>query len=179
MKTTIILIVSGLLMCIFLAYSAQTPELTHRSILHGQVDILIPKNFVVMTQEMVKIKYPSSRRPSLVYSNSNLSVNVAFNLTQHQVTQSLLDSYRRGMVATMKKAHPSAMWKGTGMTTIKGRKVGYCELITHAIDQKVYNLIFFTDVNNRLLMCTFNCVEKKLPVWETTAKQIMNSLTIK
>ena len=62
---------------------------------------------------------------------------------------------------------------------MNGRKVGFVELITPAIDTKVYNLIFFTDLNGQLLLCTFNCTEKNIGQWQPAAKEIMASLKLK
>jgi hypothetical protein len=168
----------GLLSVILISWTTPTSELEKRKILNDKVEILLPKEFGIMSEEMMKTKYPSERRPTLVYTNKTGGINVAFNHTASKASQTQIEAYKDNFVGTFKNLYPSAEWKGTGVKEINGRKVGYMELITPAIDTKIYNLMFFTDLDGRLLLCTFNCVEKERQNWTESAKQIMNSLTI-
>jgi hypothetical protein len=176
MKITLLLVLLGLGL---VSLTIPTIELVRKTILNEKVEILLPKDFEIMTEDMLNIKYPSSRRPTLVYTDETGGINVAFNHTTSNASPQQIDAYKDNLVATFKNAYPSAEWKGTGMKVINGKNVGYVELITPAIDTKIYNLIFFTDLDDRLLLCTFNCVEKKQKDWKESAQQIMNSLKIK
>jgi hypothetical protein len=53
---------------------------------------------------------------------------------------------------------------------INGKEVGYLEFLTSAMDTEIYNLIFFTDLDGKLLLCTFNCTKKSIDEWSTIAK---------
>lgn len=156
-----------------------TIDLETKSLLNNRITLKVPKEFDIMSEEMTKLKYPSERRPTLVYSNPSGGINVALNLTQSRANQQLIEPYEENLVQTFKKLYPSAEWKSNGVTTVNGRKVGYMELVTPAIDTDVYNLIFFTDVDGKLLLCTFNCTKKSISEWTPIAKEIMNSLTVK
>ncbi len=83
--------------------------------------------------------------------------------------QSLIEAYVELIENSFKSAYPSAEWKNKGTQEINGRKIGYLEVITPAIDTKIYNLLFFTDLNDQLLLCTFNCTEKDIEDWTETA----------
>ena len=170
--------VIGLLGVMLISWTSPTIELENRKVLGGKVEILLPKEFEVMSEDMMKLKYPSERRPTLVYTDKTGGVNVAFNHTENKASQQQIDVFKESFVSTFKNLYPSAEWKGTGVTEINGRKVGYLELVTPAIDTKIYNLMFFTDLDGRLLLCTFNCVAKKEKDWLEPAKQIMNSLKV-
>lgn len=165
----------------FLLISATliSEQLEKKLVLKNRVEILLPKGFEIMSGEMLKLKYPSERRPTLVYTDKDGTINVAFNHTTNKATQSQIEAYKNNMVSTFKNLYPSAKWISNGVKVVNGRKVGYMELVTPAIDQKVYNLIFFTDLDGRLLLSTFNCVEKKQKDWQSTAHQIMQSTKIK
>lgn len=156
-----------------------TNDLETKSLLNDKVELKIPIEFGVMSEELMKLKYPSERRPALVYTNETGGINIALNLTQHQASQQLIPSFKDNFVQTFKGLYPSAEWKDSGVTTINGREVGYLELVTPAIDTEIYNLIFFTDLDGKLLLCTFNCTQKSIDEWAPTAKEIMNSLKIK
>ena len=128
---------------------------------------------------MMKMKYPSERRPALVYTNKTGGINVALNLTQNKASQNLIPTYQDNFVKTFENLYPSADWKSKGIKEINGQKIGYLELITPAMDTEIYNLIFFTDLDGKLLICTFNCTKKGMTEWTPIAKEIMNSLKIK
>jgi hypothetical protein len=156
-----------------------TTKLETKSLLDNKVELKIPKDFEIMSEEMMKLKYPSERRPALVYTNESGGINVALNLTQNDANQDIISAYKDNFVQSFKNLYPSAEWKDSGVNEINGRKVGYLELVTPAIDTEIYNLIFFTDLDGKLLLCTFNCTKKDITEWTSIAKEIMNSLKIK
>ncbi|MBQ0734196.1 hypothetical protein J9332_07725 [Aquimarina celericrescens] len=156
-----------------------TIDLETKSLLNEKVELKIPKDFDIMSEELMKLKYPSDRRPTLVYSNESGGINIALNLTQNQASQQMIPAYQDNFVQTFKNLYPSAEWKDNGIKMINGKKVGYLELVTPAIDTEIYNLLFFTDLDGKLLLCTFNCTKKSIDKWTPIAKEIMNSLKIK
>jgi len=169
----------GVLIIPLLSMSIGKIELVSKLVLNNKVELKIPKEFNIMSEELMKLKYPSERRPTLVYSNETGGINVALNLTENKANQDLIEPYVANFVNTFKNMYPSAEWKGSGTKDINGQKIGFLKLITPAIDTKIYNVMFFTDLNGKLLLCTFNCTEKSIKEWETTADEIMNSLKIK
>lgn len=156
-----------------------TIDLEIKSLLNGKVELKVPKAFDIMSEELMKLKYPSEKRPTLVYTDESGGINVALNLTQNQASQQMIPAYKDNFVQAFKNLYPSAEWKDSGVKTINGKKVGYLELVTPAIDTEIYNLMFFTDLDGKLLLCTFNCTEKSIDEWTPVAKEIMSSLKIK
>ncbi len=154
-------------------------DMETKSLLNDKLELKMPKDFDRMSEELMKLKYPSERRPTLVYSNESGGINVAINLTQNQANQQMIPAYKDNFVQTFKNLYPSAEWKDSDVKTINGKKVGYLELVTPAIDTEIYNLIFFTDLDGKLLLCTFNCTKESIVEWTPAAKEIMNSMKIK
>ncbi len=171
--------IAALLCSILLSWKLDPVELEKKNILEGKVEILVPKHFGIMPEEMLLLKYPSANRPTLVYSDEDGTVNIAFNLTASKASQQQLESYKKVFISTFKSSFPNAEWEGNGIKEINGRKVGYLEVVTQAIDTKIYNLLFFTDLDGRLLICTFNCTVENRAEWDEPGKRIFNSLTIK
>lgn len=154
-------------------------DLETKSLFNDKVELKIPKGFEIMSEELLKFKYPSERRPTLVYTDESGGINVTLNLTKHPVSQKLISSYKDSFIQNFKYLHPLAEWKDSGIKMINGKKVGYLELITPAVDTDIYNLMFFTDLDGKLLLCTFNCTKNNIKEWKPTAKEIMNSLRTK
>lgn len=165
------------LLAIFLLSAATVgTELEEKILLDKKVSLKIPKGFEVMQEEMLKVKYPAERRPTLVYTNASGGINVALNLTANKASQELMPAYQENFRQMFTKLYPSAKGIQSGVEEVNGRKVGFIELVTPAIDTEIYNLIFFTDVDGQLLLCTFNCTVKDQVAWQPTAKEIMVSL---
>lgn len=162
-----------------ISFGQPSINLKTKSLLNDNVEIMIPEGFKIMSEEMLKLKYPSANRPTIVYTNDSGSINVALNLTISSASQDLIPQFKEALQNTFRQVYPSAKWKGNGINTINDKKVGYLELITPAIDTEVYNLIFFTDVNSKLLLCTFNCTVQYLKEWQSIGDEIMNSLKVK
>jgi len=150
-----------------------------KTILDNKIEIKLPQEFDIMSEEMINFKYPSENRPTLIYTNEKGSINVAFNLLESLASQEEIQSYREYFVPYMTKLYPTAEWIEDGILEINNRKVGFIELISPAIDTKIYNLMFFTDVDGKLLLCTFNCTTTNMKEWEAIAKEIMNSIVVK
>lgn len=153
-------------------------KLEKRQLLGGKIEILVPTDFKKMDQETLNLKYPSAQRPTLVYTNEKASVNAAFNLTENPANQDLMESYQANFVTTFEQLYANAEWLDKGVQEVDGRKVGMLELVTPAVDTEIYNLIFFTNLNDKLLICSFNCTKEKQADWQKVAKEIMQSLSI-
>lgn len=63
-------------------------DLTVISVLNDQVSILAPEGFGLMPNDILEMKYPSSRRPTEVLSDSTGGVTLAFNHTKNAMLPS-------------------------------------------------------------------------------------------
>ena len=154
-------------------------ELEKRSILNNKIEILIPKEFKEMSREMLDLKYKGKNKPTLVFTDEDGTVNIAFSHFSEKADEKMMEGYKNAFKASFKNSFPNADWKGEGVRLINGRKIGYLRLVTDAIDQKVYNSLFFTHFQGRLLVATFNCTEKLYPKWEKISEEIIESFVVK
>jgi hypothetical protein len=146
--------------------------------LDGKATLLIPKDFGPMREEMIKIKYPRERPPTVVYTNERGSVNVALNHTASKATAAQLPSLHKSMEDTFKKTFPTAEWVSSEMVTINGRRWFLLDLWTPTIDTTVRNMIVGTSLNGRLLLVTFNVTKELEETWSDAGKAVIESLRI-
>jgi hypothetical protein len=154
-------------------------ELEKKLILDNKVEILMPKGWKPMSEELIKIKYPGTRPPKLVYSDNTGAISLAFNHTESKANPENLEKYKDVLKESLENAYPDAVWEESGMKEINGKKMGFFRIITDTPNDKIYNYMLFTDFDGKLLICSFNCVEKKLKEWKPVAAEIMNSLSFK
>lgn len=67
-------------------------QLLQRNILSKTVAIRLPSNFTQMNNYALSIKYPKNNKPSEAYTNSDATVNIAFNRTEESLTDSKVNS---------------------------------------------------------------------------------------
>nr|WP_238333174.1 hypothetical protein [Brevibacillus laterosporus] len=151
---------------------------SERSLLDEKIRIPMPKSFTPMTSEMAALKYPSERRPTLIFTNSSASINLAINHTQNRLTDAEMEEFTAVMVQLLRKTQKLLQWHGDGVKEINGKPIGYCEFLTPAYNVNLYNFMFFTELDGKALLCTFNCTEDEMEDWRLVARGMMESLVI-
>lgn len=151
-------------------------QVMEQPLLDGKMIIRMPKLFSIMSAELASLKYPSERRPNLIYTDTSSSINLAFNLTPHRLNEDGVAAFQENMMDILEQAQPSADWLDTDVQKIDGKTVGFLEVITPAIDGEIFNLMFFASVEGRALIGTFNCMEDDLDTWRPIARAMMESL---
>jgi hypothetical protein len=153
--------------------------LEKRTLLNGKIEMLIPKEFKVMESDVLKIKYTGNMKPELVLTNENATTTIALTFIAARADSSLIQPYTENIMQTYKKGYPTATWHKNGVRSINGKKVGYIILSHDAQDKtKVFDYLFLTDVDGKLLVGSFNCEEKERTKWESVGEQIVTSLKV-
>ncbi len=163
----------------FLMAAISGIKLETMSLLDNRIELKVPSDFDIMDEETLKTKYPTEQRPTLVYTDKSTAINVALNLTENPASQELIEPYQEALLQNFKTTYPDAEWKNSEVIEVHGREIGYLEFIISVPDSKIYNRIFFTDLNDKLLLCSFNCTTEHMKEWESVSKEIMHSLKLK
>ncbi|AKF92346.1 hypothetical protein J5TS2_16650 [Brevibacillus halotolerans] len=149
-----------------------------RSLLEDKLSIPMPKAFTPMSPETAALKYPSERRPTLIYTNSTGSINVAINHTQTRLTDAEMKEFTAAMVHLLRKTQKLLQWHGDDVVEVNGKPIGYCEFLTPAYNVNLYNFMFFTELDGKALLCTFNCTEDEMDDWRLVARGMMEAVVI-
>lgn len=168
-----------LILLLFPFFSFGQAKLDTVSILNGKVKILAPKQLSSMTEEMWKAKYQTRPRPIMVLTDEDGEVNLIADLTQQPATENQIAAFKDFQIQQLKSKRPDLNLLNEGVKTINGKQVGFFKFVTQAVDQKVFNYYFFSIVDGKVLLFTFNCIESLQKKWEATADSIVASLTIK
>jgi len=155
-----------------------TIALKEQSVMSGLATILIPEQFVIMTDEMKQIKYPSGNAPKEVYTNEEGSINVALSETGSPLKEEDLEAFKEQIVAMYQPI--ATEWIEDSIGEINGKKAGYLTFIVTAEgdNTSVYNSMLFTVVDDELIIVTFNCLQEQLEEWKTTGNEIIQSFKI-
>jgi len=150
--------------------------LAEQSVLGGTLSLLLPSGFEPMSQQMLQTKYPSANRPSLVYTNSTGSINIAINHTQNAVQPSQLKQLHQALDSATRQQVPDGNWRFSGFQTYNGTEWVQLEFLSDAADTKIENMMTATSVDGRMLVVSFNVTEELAGEWLPVGREIIQSL---
>ena len=153
-------------------------EFHRESLFEAKVSIMVPNTFTIMDPELAAFKYPSEHRPDLIFSNESGSITLGFNHTRSQVKEDQIENFKDYLIQNLQKMQPSITILEDGIKNINEQPVGYFEFISSALDSDIYNLMFFTELEGRVLLGNFNCLEKDLEQWQGIAKGMLETIRI-
>lgn len=154
-------------------------KLEKKSFLDNKIELSVPVDFKSMSAEILAVKYPNrNQKPDLVLTDADAEVNVVISLIPQPIKPEQIGAFKDFQISSLKKIHPDAKWMAEGVKIINGKNIGYFKFISQAVDQPVFNYYFFTDLDGKVLLLSFNCTEKLLPKWEDTAELIVSSLKV-
>lgn len=153
--------------------------LTERSAYDGAVSILVPRSFTVMSDDMLRVKYPNQIPPEIVYTDESGAVNLAMSLTPQEIAPDQMEEARQLIDRALKDAYPSATWYRSEVFDRDGRRFFILDVMTPAADTQVRNVILGTPFRERLLVVTFNVSRELVPTWIETGQKMLASLKFK
>lgn len=151
-------------------------QVIDQSMMEGKITFRMPRLFSIMDPELASLKYPSERRPNIIYTDESTTINLAFNAIQYALSDEEVEDFRDDMAEALEQAQPSAQWMEKEMAVINDKAIGFIEVITPALDGNIYNLMFFSALDDQALIGTFNCMEEDMETWRPIARSMMETL---
>lgn len=133
----------------------------------------IPKDFKIMSDEMLKVKYPKGNPPSIVYTNERGTINIALVLNDVAMKNTQIEEYTKLMESTYKEYSKDTkinFWERNN------HKIGELEFITQASDTEIYNHIIAFSVDDKLRLVNFNCTKELSEEWKDINEFIIDSI---
>ncbi|MBL0381314.1 MAG: hypothetical protein JKP90_17095 [Desulfofustis sp. PB-SRB1] len=145
----------------------------------GKITFEAPDEFKPVPQEIIDVKYPSSRAPKYVIGNESASTTIAYDLKPHNIPQDKIEEAKAVFVQMFPRMIPGLEWKENKVVTLSGRKWGYLEMTSHAIDTDIYNIMLFTGYKGQMLIFNFNSTKEEFPKYEKVLRESLKSISIK
>jgi hypothetical protein len=149
------------------------------SLLDNKVEIVAPGELSKMSEEMWTLKYHNLPRPELVLTDQNGEINLLVDMTQQPAAESQIAEYKDFRISNLKKTRADIKILGDGIKNVNGKNIGFIKFSSQASDQQIFNFYFFTVVNGKILLFTFNCIETLQKSWEKVADKVLDSIKIK
>ncbi|MEM8954228.1 MAG: hypothetical protein AAGD22_08765 [Verrucomicrobiota bacterium] len=148
------------------------------SLADGSITFEAPDDFKAVPQEIIDLKYPSSSAPKYVIGNESAATTIAYDLKPHDIPQDKIEEAKAEFVQMFPRVIPGLEWKEKKVITLSGRKWGYLEMTSHAIDTDIYNIMLFTGYKGQMLIFNFNSTKEEFPRYEKALRESLASISI-
>ena len=169
------------LLLLFLpAVSTGQIKLDHKiSLFRGTAAIAAPAILTKMNEQAWKLKYGAMPQPELAISDSAAEINLLGERTEQPCSESQLAQYKDFRIANLKKTRKDITIIDQGIKEVNGKKLAFLKFMSQAADSRIFNYYFFAVVDKKIIMFTFNCMEKHRKAWEKAADAMAESLRVK
>ena len=148
---------------------------SERTILENRASIWMPADFKEMTKEEIGSIYYLGNQPQAVLVGGSVPIHLGFNHTQHTVSDANLKEFVDTMQKIVETVGPKVSVYGTGARRIGDHPLLFMEMVSHTLEDAIYNLIFFCVLDNRVLIGFLNCTYSFLDSCRPIAKEMLES----
>lgn len=143
-----------------------------------KLKMYIPKDFEDMPEEVRKFKYPSESRPEIIKCNEDGSITFTLNVIDSPLDEERVGELKDGMKMIIRKTNPANVFYEDGIIEVNSKNVGFFEFKSSAIDDFIYNLMFFLEFQEKTLMGTFSCLYKDYKEWRDIAFKVIDTIKV-
>ncbi|NFH91233.1 hypothetical protein FDA33_13670 [Clostridium botulinum] len=143
-----------------------------------KLKIYIPKDFNEMSLAARKLKYPSESRPKIIKCNEKGNICITLNDINNPLDEESVEKLKNGMKVIIRKTNPSNVFYEDGVLEVDSKNIGFFEFKSYAIDDSLYNIMFFLEFEGKTLMGTFSCLYNQCKEWREVAFQVIKTIRI-
>jgi len=138
----------------------------------------IPKDFEDMPLKARKHKYSSENRPDIIKCNESGSICITLKRINSPLDEENVGKLKDGMKVIIKKTNPANVFYEDGVLEVDSKNIGFFEFKSYAIDDSLYNMMFFLEFEGKTLMGTFSCKHRDSKEWRDIGFQIIKTVRV-
>ena len=141
-----------------------------------KLTIMLPDSYTDMPIEVAKYKYPMEKRPAIIKTNRDTTINFAFSLYVVPFTVEDIDSSIKQLHGMIHNLNPSYVFHRNESMPLHRGKVGFFDFTTPGMDEQLYQLFAFTPIDNCMLQFIFNSPARLRFEWSEIVDQVLQSI---
>jgi hypothetical protein len=153
-------------------------EFEEKDFFDEKLKLFIPKDFEEMSEAARKLKYPSENRPDIIKCNEKGNTCVTLKIINSPLDEEKVAKLKDNMKVVIKRTNPANVFYEDGVLEVDSKNIGFFEFKGFAIDDSLYNLMFFLEFEKKTLMGTFSCLHSESKEWREIAFQIIKTIQI-
>jgi len=156
-------------------------EFARQEVIPPSVRVMLPRTFLNLPPAIARQTYPSEHRPTVIKTNPSMTVNFAFQHFKEELPMEEVVTCTHYYLATMKKLYPGNEYLENSEHFIdeeRTRVLGWYSFRNPALEGHIYNIHAFTNLEDRLLYCTFlTDTRNRFEQWKPFAFEVFDSVT--
>ena len=153
-------------------------EFEETEFFEDKLKMYIPKDFEDMPLVARKFKYSSENRPEIIKCNEKGNICITLKIIDSPLDEENVGKLKDGMKVIIKKTNPANVFYKDGVLKVDSKNIGFFEFKSYAIDDSLYNLMFFLEFEGKTLMGTFSCIYKECKEWRDIAFQVIKTVRV-
>lgn len=149
-------------------------QFERKEIFQRKMSVMLPASFVDLPSNLAKIKYSSEQRPQIIKTSLDTTVNFGFSIFDVKISHEQIETLTGQSKAILKRLNPSfAFYEEKAEKDIP---LGWFEFKSYGIDSNVFNLMFITIADGKMVHGIFNCNYDDTIEWRDAARQMVYSV---
>lgn len=147
--------------------------LEEKTLYEDKIKIILPKDFDLMSDDLLNSKYPSNEELDYVYTSEDTTVNFNFSLEEGEVLNEEVEEIRDIILNEFRRMYPHSKMEDIKMVDKEDKKIGTFSFIANVIDGELFNKMYFIPLKIGLLILTFSCDIFQKKEWENILDDII------
>jgi hypothetical protein len=153
-------------------------EFEEKDFFDEKLKMYIPNSFEDMSLDARKLKYPSESRPEIIKCNEDGSIAITLKVIDSRLDEENVDYVSKLMKLMIQRLNPSNLFFKEGILEVDNKNVGYFDCKSSAVDDFLYNFIFFLEFQKKTLMGTFSCIYDEHREWKDVIFEILKTIRV-
>ena len=161
-------------------YIQNSLTLFHKVLLfEDKLSVMLPNEFVVMLPELIGTKYISEKKPDIIYTSLDGSVNFSLNLLVTSPGKKDM-SYAMSMLKTMiKNMNPAYIFfEDKTIEGISGNSISLIQFKSYGVDEAAYNILYLLSIDKYIIQGAFNCKYNDMEEWKRAAFEMIKTINL-
>lgn len=153
-------------------------KLSRRKISEG-ITVSLPKDFLIMSDDDIALKYPSSKKPLAMYTSLDRNVDFGLNVSKAKWPGQDLNLLKGVYRATILELYPKVDIINEEVKTVNKKDFIVFEFNSQFESQRKYTYLMYALVKDKVYLFNFTCPQPLKDKWQPTAHSIMNSIKMR
>lgn len=148
---------------------------SERALFDDRIGIWMPEDFEELPPETIAAIYLLGNKPDMVFANSYLTFSIGFHYTEHEVPNEYMGDFSKIARMILDRSGPKVKILSEKVRQTGRHTVSSLELLSHTVTDTVYNVMFFSSLEGRVLIGFINFNYKFQERYRPIAKEILQS----
>lgn len=140
-------------------------------------EIFLPKDFHILTDDSVQLKYPAYQNPNkVIFTNEDTTINILFDFQEVNTIQEDIPEIRDEFSEMLLRLYPASKILKKDVIETYMNEIAYFSIITPTLEQPIFNYMFYFQVQDGLISGSCNCLETEQDYWEALFLKILETI---